>query len=130
MTTGTEALQSILDEIEEAVAERLASKLGPPQAGLPVVYTTNKRGPHPPGKTRRWLSDRIKSMPGARKVGRDWEISLANYEAWATAADRARVRSSDPPRRPPLAKVESVDDAELMRRVQQSLQASGYRRSK
>src|SRR5262245_7716428 len=114
MMNGNLAVANILDELVEAVAERLAKKLGPPAPVLALIYTTNKRGPHPPGKTKRWCRDWIKRIPGARRVGRDWEVPAAAYEAWASAKDAERVRqaSSSAPRLP-APELESFDDAEL-----------------
>ncbi len=73
----------------------------PPMAAAPALpiadyYTTNKIGPRIPGKTRTWMLDNAKTMPGAHKVGRDWVISPVDYEAWLTEQDTARCRASAP----------------------------------
>jgi hypothetical protein len=61
-----------------------------PSAG-PTHYTTNKRGALPPGKSRRWLRDRAAEIPGARKVGRDWTVSAADFDRWAAARTPKRT---------------------------------------
>jgi hypothetical protein len=92
---GNATLHLMLDELIEAVAERVAKKLGRPSE-VTVVYTTHKSGPNIPGKTREWMLRRIKTMPGSRRVGRDWTIRATDYETWAAAQDCSRVRSRAP----------------------------------
>jgi hypothetical protein len=57
-------------------------------------YTSNKRGPLPPGKSQDWARRNIKTIPGAQNPGKDWVVSVANYDAWLAAKDSARVRAS------------------------------------
>jgi hypothetical protein len=123
------AWASLFDELVEAVAERVAKKVAPTPTP-PVTYTTNKRGPHFPGRSRRWMLDHIRSMPGARKIGRNWEISATDYEAWKSHEDAAQVRAaSGAARRSGTGAVRSVDVDELTERAKSSLRAAGYRRS-
>ncbi len=59
-------------------------------------YTTNKQRPFvPPGKSRDWLLDNIKSMReyGAKKEGRDWVITIVGYDRWAAESGRGEVPS-------------------------------------
>ena len=82
-------LDEVLDAIAERVAERVAKKLGHVAA---AIYTTAKRGPHIPGRSRSWMLKHVRAMPGAQKTGRDWIISADDYRRWAAAQDAARVR--------------------------------------
>lgn len=119
-------LDAILEVLADKIAERLSER---PASALPLIYTSSKRGPHFPGKSRRWTKEKIRHMPGARKVGRDWEITSTDYEAWKAEQDAAHVRSEVKPR--PLRRAElALDDAELAARAAKSLRAAGFRRSK
>ena len=128
-------LDTLLDEIADRVATRMLSRLergALPSSAPPVVYTTHKDGPHLPGKTRRWMLEHVKNIPGARKVGRDWLIDASAYRAWLTAEDsRQCAKASE---RGVEARVASVteedDDEEIRRRVERSLSAGRHRRSK
>jgi hypothetical protein len=123
-------LDSVLDLLAERVAARVLQIIGMP-ATQPVVYTTNKRGPHIPRKRRRWMVDRVKDMPNARKVGRDWEISAADYEAWAAAEDARRCATRARPRSETPTVVKSEPPAnDLARRAARSLDAQGFRRTR
>ena len=53
-------------------------------------YSSARRGPHPAGKSARWCRDHFKTIPGARRVGRDWTISATAFDAWTTAQTRER----------------------------------------
>ncbi len=109
-------LDSLLDEIADRVADRILQKLGTATAGS--VYTTAKAGPHIPGKSRAWMLRKVKTMPGARCVGRDWIISVEDFQRWATAMDAMRTRAV---KRPPTD-VEALADA--------FLEEAGYRPTK
>lgn len=89
-------LDGVLELLAEAVAERVLARLGSSANTKAVVYTSRKAGTHIPGKSRNWMLNKCKGMPGARKVGRDWTISVQDYEAWATAQDTSRCRSKAP----------------------------------
>lgn len=132
MKRGNVAFDLFLDQLADAVAERVAKKLKPTTGAPVVVYTTNKSGPHLPGKTRRWMLDHIRLIPGAKKVGRDWEITAADWEAWKASGDMRLVRAADAtPRHVRQATVTSVvDPADLQERARRSLQAAGFRRSR
>lgn len=100
-----------------------------------TVYTTNKLGPHVPGKSRRWMLDHLSSMPGARKEGRDWVIDVDMYNAWATLKDLRRCgpkKRPAPPVHVPGKGLRSLkfDPADLDTRAERSLAAAGYRPTK
>jgi hypothetical protein len=40
----------------------------------------------------------LKTIPGSRKVGRDWLISKEDYDAWSVAQDRSRQRPAGRPK--------------------------------
>lgn len=57
---------------------------------LADVYTSKKGGPHLPGKSRPWMVRNAKTIPGARKVGRDWVVAHADWERWLAEQDARR----------------------------------------
>lgn len=101
------SIDGLLEMLAERLAERVAAKLGHVAV---AVYTTAKRGPHCPGKSRTWMLRNVRSMPGAKKVGRDWLISAEDYQRWAAAKDAGRraVESASP-----ANSVDAVTDAFL-----------------
>jgi len=134
-------LDSLLDEIADRVADRLLARLDRSSSTSVVVYSTHKHGPHLPGKSRRWMLEHVRKMPGARKVGRDWVIAPADYEAWVRAEDSRRVALASKPKLPAVGATKEAptvsnditpesDEAELQRRIARSLQAQGLRRSR
>jgi hypothetical protein len=64
--------------------------------GVPAdgVYSSRKGGAHLPGKSRRWMLDHAREIPGASKIGRDWIVPYAAYERWRTEQDAARCRAT------------------------------------
>ena len=108
---------SLLNPLIDAIAERVVKKLGGPPAQR-LTYTTRKCGPHFPGKSRQWMIRHIKTMPGARKVGRDWVITSEDYEGWAAAMDDSRKRTRA------LPPANSNDDIEF---ADACIAAAGYR---
>lgn len=83
-----------LEPLIDAIAERVAKKVLVALTNAPTAttaFTSAKGGPNPPGKSRAWAARTIKTMPGARKVGRDWVVSVVDYERWVTAQDAARA---------------------------------------
>jgi hypothetical protein len=137
------ALRLTDDELD-AIADRVVARLAPHlrlvhsvPTVAPLAYTSNKRGPHAPGKSQRWMLDHLCQIPGARKEGRDWVISVADYEAWATSEDLKKCGPRT--RKPPTAPVHkatkkldstSFDPADLDARAERSLAAAGYRPTK
>jgi hypothetical protein len=132
-------VEVLAEKIAERVVERVLVRLGrlPAEPERPTAYTTHKSGPHLPGKTRRWMLDHARNIPGAKKVGRDWVISVEDYEAWCKAEDTRRcagkrdraVRAPAPPTKV-RSSVVDMDRKELERRIDRSIVASGNRRSK
>jgi hypothetical protein len=88
-------LEPLIEEIAERVAKRVLAALASAPTNA-VAFTTSKAGPNPPGKSRAWALRNVKTMPGARKVGRDWVISVVDYERWARAQDAARSSRREP----------------------------------
>lgn len=103
-----------LEDILEPLAELLAAKVAAKLAAPPSVYTTNAKGPGIPGKSRSWALRNIRTMPGSRKVGRDWQIGADAYEAWLAAKDESGVL--------PTSDVDAL--------VSQGLAEAGYRRAR
>jgi hypothetical protein len=67
-----------------------------------TVYTTRNGGPHIPGKSPSWTKCNLKRMPGARKVGRDWQITPENYERWVANEDAKRCAATTSKAKPML----------------------------
>ena len=114
-----------LEPLIEEIADRVAKKVLVALQSAPTTttaYTTAKGGPNPPGKTRAWALRNVKTMPGAKRIGRDWVIPVVDYDRWATAQDANRVT-----RRP--AKGPTVSDADE-RYADECLAQAGYRSSK
>lgn len=125
-----------LAELAKLFARHLAPPVHHTAPSAPLVYTTNKRGPHLPGKSRRWMLEQIPSMPGAHKVGRDWSIRAVDYDAWVTAEDARRCKLAGLKKVSTAARKASndisneEDEAELLRRAESSLRAQSLRRSR
>ncbi len=127
---------ALAEQIADRVAERVLAQLGrvPVKAVRPLAYTSHKDGPGLPGKTRRWMIDHMKNIPGVRKVGRDWVISVADYDTWCVAEDYrqcARAKRKPPVKAPADLPISSraAEKSDLELRAQRSLQV-GNRRSK
>ncbi len=106
-------LDTFIEDIADRVAERVAAKLGHIAV---AVYTTARRGPHVPGKSRDWMRRNVRAMPGSRKVGRDWIISSDDYQKWAAAHDVGTRR---------VAKVTPSSSVEAL--AEAALATAGYR---
>lgn len=89
------AFEAILDLLADRLADRLLARTGGVQK---VVYSTSKRGPHIPGKSRTWMLRHVRTMPGARRVGRDWCIDATDFDRWATVKDAAAFKAPALPR--------------------------------
>jgi hypothetical protein len=74
------------------------ARLVPQPATVTDVYTTRKSGPHVPGKSRHWMLRNAARM-GARKVGRDWQITPAEYERWLSKQDTKQCATPSRPAR-------------------------------
>jgi len=117
--------EELLDELAERVVAKILARLAAP-AGH---YGTGRAATLPPGKSRAWALRTLKTISGARKVGRDWIVSVDDFDAWASEQDtkRCAAKSSAPPRRP--AGVAS-SPLTLTERADRSLAASGFRRTR
>ena len=80
-------LDAVLEELAELVAAKVLARMAAPSSH----YTTRAGGVHVPGKSRAWALRTLKTIPGARKVGRDWVVSVEAYEAWLTDQDTKRA---------------------------------------
>jgi len=73
------SLMRELDSLIEAKVRAAVSLAVAP----PTHFTSSAHGAQPPGKSRRWARDHFPSITGARKVGRDWIVSVADFDRWA-----------------------------------------------
>ena len=89
--SSSPALAGALDELAELVAAKVLAKLSAPTTHY---STASKSGTLPPGKSRAWALRNLKLVPGARKVGRDWVVSIADFEAWLSEQDSIRFAKS------------------------------------
>lgn len=83
----------MLTEIAERVADIIVARLAAPS----THYGTGKAATLPPGKSRAWALRNVKTIPGARKIGRDWIVSVADFDAWMSDQDTERCRNSARP---------------------------------
>ncbi|HEY2517659.1 MAG TPA: hypothetical protein VGI39_42610 [Polyangiaceae bacterium] len=104
------------EALADRVAEIIAARLG--AIASAEVYSTSKAGPHIPGKSRDWMLRHIKTMRGAVKVGRDWQIARVDFVAWQQARDAAHVR------RESKRAIIELDDEAL---ADEALRNAGYR---
>jgi hypothetical protein len=76
-----------------AASARVSNSNGIPENGF---YSSRKGAAHLPGKSRRWMLDHAREIPGARKVGRDWIVPCTAYNRWLAEEDAARCRATTP----------------------------------
>jgi hypothetical protein len=86
---GLESPESFV-AVPAASASRRANNATPEDG----FYSSRKGSVHLPGKSRRWMLDHARDIPGARKVGRDWIVPQVAYERWLAAKDTARCRAT------------------------------------
>jgi len=90
-------------EKPEAFLEMPSAPAAPARAsnenGIPAdgFYSSRKGASHLPGKSRRWMVNNAKRIPGARKAGRDWIVPHAAYVEWLAEQDAARCRTEPVP---------------------------------
>jgi hypothetical protein len=116
---------SVLDDVLEELAELVAAKVLAKMSAPSSHYTTRAAGPHVPGKSRAWALRNLKTIPGAKKCGRDWVVSVDAYEAWLSERDAARIAGKSLGDAHHIASNDVLDVASL---VEGSIAASGYRR--
>ena len=122
-------LDQIFDQLADRIAARVLAKLAAPA----THYTSNARGPYPPGKSRSWALKNLRHVPGAKKVGRDWVVPFEAWESWVTARDTERAQSgSKAPLRAVANDVGSTvaGAPDLDALADQVLLGSGYRRAR
>jgi hypothetical protein len=99
--------------LAEEIAKRVAERLG--SGRMADIYTTRKGGPHIPGKSRDWMLRRVKEMPGARKVDKDWQIARTDFEQWLTNQDAIMCRRAVPTANRTPNNVRDIAEAALAR---------------
>lgn len=109
------SFDAVLDELAERVAAKVLAKL----SAAPSFYGTGKGATLPPGKTRAWALRTLKTIPGARKVGRDWVVSVADFDAWASDRDSECQRKASRRKMPR----KSNDDLRHANDARQSIEA-------
>ena len=77
------ALDAVLEELAELVAAKVLARMAAPSSH----YGAGRAATHPPGKSRAWALRMLKTIPGARQVGRDWIVAVSDFEAWLTDQD-------------------------------------------
>jgi hypothetical protein len=111
------ALDDVLEELAELVATKVLARMSAPTDH----YTTRKAGAHVPGKSLAWCLRTLKTIPGARKVGRDWIVSVADFDAWLSQQDSAKCAA-------PKGSRSHANDVEAL--AAEALQAGGFRRTR
>lgn len=70
--------------------------------GIADEYSTAPGGALPPGRSRRWLRDHAREIPGARRIGGArgrgvvWIVSRAAYDAWSRSATTSATTTVAP----------------------------------
>ncbi len=122
--------QRLMVEIVAEAASRLArffksaahgSSPVAPLVAATDYYTSRKSGPHIPGKSRSWMLRQVRSIPGARKIGRDWVIKVSDFESYLVEQDTARIKKAYGAK----ASTDSTDEA----LVEEAMQINGLRRN-
>lgn len=113
---------SALDALVKALAKEIAALVVAELSASSIThYGTGKTATLPPGKSRAWALRTLKTIRGARRVGRDWIVSIEDFNAWLTEKDAARVVPNVKKLRPRPANDEDVS-------IEDSLAAAGLRR--
>ena len=119
----TPLLRAIVRELAKETAALVVDELRSPASH----YGTGKGATLPPGKTRAWALRNLKSIPGARKVGRDWIVSVADFDAWmvdkASTFAAGAARKNRPAKRSSGAPSNDVDAL-----AEEAFAAAGLRR--
>lgn len=119
---------AFVDAFAELVAEKVLARMQAPT----THYSTRKGATLPPGKSRAWALANLKTISGARKVGRDWVIAAEDYEAWVVKQDTARAARAAAGGKPGLRRGMPANDApaDIEELVEKSLAANGLRRAR
>jgi hypothetical protein len=114
----------VLDELAELVAARVLAKLSAPTTHY---SSASKSGALPPGKSRAWALRNLQLVPGARKVGRDWVVAVADFDAWAAEKDSERLARKQTTK-DRASGIRHTGDIEIERLANESLARAGMRR--
>ena len=124
--SAVSALEDVLEELAERVAAKVLARMAAPTS----QYGTGRAATLPPGKTRAWTLRTLKTIPGARQVGRDWVVSVSDFDAWSSDADTARISGKPFPRATGKShghpRQNVANDVDAL--AEQALSASGFRR--
>ncbi len=112
---------SPLDALVEELAERVAAKVLAKLSAAPSHYSAKNP---PPGKSRAWALRTIKTIPGAKKIGRDWTVSVDAFDAWLSERDMTRVSRRDDD----VRQSHSVATEDVQALAELALSESGLRR--
>lgn len=118
------AFDAIIEVIAERVASRILARLGSPT----THYGSGRKASPPPGKSRAWAVRNLKTIPGARKIGRDWIVSVEDFDAWAADRDSARCGKIGRDARQVRGSSFENDNSEIAALVESSLREAGLRR--
>jgi len=91
---GFESPESFVDVLAVSATRAPAKTAAAP---LDEYYSSRKGAAHLPGKSRRWMLEKARQIPGASKVGRDWIVPRAAYAQWLTEQDVALCRGKVAP---------------------------------
>ena len=121
-----EQAAAFLQAFAKLVAKEILAEMTAPA----THYGTRKGATLPPGKSRAWALREMPTMPGAKKIGRDWVIAVSDFDAWVTkeATERAVTASRPGLRRGQPANDTPPEDVEAL--VERSLAANGLRRGR
>lgn len=121
-------VDALLDDLAERVAAKVLERLAAPTSH----YGTRVGATLPPGKSRAWALRTLKTIPGARKVGRDWVVSAADFDAWAAEKDSEAQRNASRRNMPrkSLVDLRHSPSNDIDALAEQALQASGFRRAR
>ncbi len=107
----SDALTPLLRALVRELAKETAALVVAELSAAPGHYSAKNP---PPGKSRAWALRTLKTVPGARKVGRDWVVSVDDFDAWLT--DRAST---------PTPKAKPSNDVEAL--AEEAFRAAGLR---
>ena len=85
-------IEALVEKIADRVVERLTEKMGSLARATDEVYTTKCLPPDAPSRGR--FHTAVRSMPGARKIGRMWVIEKST---WRMRREKNAVIPGKPP---------------------------------
>lgn len=117
-------IKMLMEFVADRIAARVVAKLG----SCTTHYGSGKTATPPPGKSRSWAVRNLKSIPGAHKIGRDWIVSVEDFDAWSIEQDTARCGKIDRDARQVRGAAFENDDSDIAALVESSLRGSSLRR--